>query len=65
MSSWDQADRGEKPGLAWRNRKKISQIITDYLYILFFLLIIYALYEWQVVVLSVLAGVEGSYFFLV
>ncbi len=65
MSSWDQANRGEKLGLVWRNRKKISQIITDYLYLPFFLLIIYALYEWQVVVLSVLAGVEGSYFFLV
>jgi hypothetical protein len=40
MSSWDQANRGEKLGLVWRNRKKISQIITDYLYLLFFLLII-------------------------
>jgi hypothetical protein len=24
MSSWDQANRGEKLGLIWRNRKKIS-----------------------------------------
>jgi hypothetical protein len=40
MSSWDQASRGEKLGLVWRNRKKISQIINDYLYLPFFLLII-------------------------
>ncbi len=40
MSSWDQADRGEKLDLVWRNRKKISQIIDDYLFLLFFLLII-------------------------
>jgi hypothetical protein len=31
-SSWDSAKRGEKLGLVWRNRKKISQIINDYLY---------------------------------
>jgi hypothetical protein len=30
MSSWDQANRGEKLGLVWRNRKKISQIIYYY-----------------------------------
>jgi hypothetical protein len=29
----DQANRGEKRGLVWRNRKKISQIINDYLYL--------------------------------
>jgi hypothetical protein len=40
MSSWDQANRGEKLSLVWRNRKKISQIIKDYLYLPFFLLII-------------------------
>jgi hypothetical protein len=40
MSSWDQANRGEKLGLIWRNRKKISQIINNYLYLPFFLLII-------------------------
>ncbi len=40
MSSWDQANKGEQCGLAWRNRKKISQIISDYLYLPFFLLII-------------------------
>jgi hypothetical protein len=40
MSSWDQANKGEKFGLVWRNRKKISQTINDYLYLLFFLLII-------------------------
>jgi hypothetical protein len=39
-SSWDPAKRGEKLGLVWRNRKKISQIINDYLYLPFFLLII-------------------------
>ncbi len=26
-SSWDQANRQQKHGLVWRNRKKISQII--------------------------------------
>jgi hypothetical protein len=40
MSSWDQANRGEKLGLVWRNRKKICQIINGYLYLPFFLLII-------------------------
>ncbi len=34
MSSWDQANRGEKPGLVWRNRKKISQITLLYLPVL-------------------------------
>ncbi len=43
-SSWDQANRGEKLGLVWRNRKKISQIINDYLCLPFFLLIILWLY---------------------
>jgi hypothetical protein len=33
MSSWDQANRWEKLGLVWRNRKKMSRIINDYLYI--------------------------------
>jgi hypothetical protein len=32
--------RGEKLGLVWINRKKISQIINDYIYLPFFLLII-------------------------
>jgi hypothetical protein len=40
MSSWDQANRGEKLGLVGSNRKKISQIINDYLCLPFFLLII-------------------------
>jgi hypothetical protein len=41
MSSWDQANRGQKLGLVWRNRKKISQIINGYLYLpLFFLIIL-------------------------
>jgi hypothetical protein len=39
-SSWDQANRQQKHGLVWRNRKKISQIIKDYFYLPFFLLII-------------------------
>ncbi len=26
---WDQANSRQKPGLVWRNRKKISQIIKD------------------------------------
>jgi hypothetical protein len=39
-SSWDQANKGEKLGLFWRNRKKISQISNDYLCLPFFLLII-------------------------
>ncbi len=38
--SWDQANRGEKLGLVWRNRKKVSQIVNDYLCLPFFLLII-------------------------
>jgi hypothetical protein len=29
-SSWDQANRGGKLGLAWRNRKKISQTTFTY-----------------------------------
>jgi hypothetical protein len=37
----DQANRRQKPGLVWRNRKKISQIIKDYFYLPFFLLIIF------------------------
>jgi hypothetical protein len=36
----DQENRGEKLGLVWRKRKKISQIINDYLYLPFFFLII-------------------------
>ena len=39
-SSWDQANRWQKLGLVWRNRKKISQIVKDYVYLPFFLLII-------------------------
>jgi len=27
--SWDQANRRQKLGLVWRNRKKISQIIKE------------------------------------
>jgi hypothetical protein len=39
-SSRGQADRRQKLGLVWRNRKKISQIIKDYFCLPFFLLII-------------------------
>ncbi len=39
-SCWDQANSRQKPGLVWRNRKKISQITKDYFYLPFFLLII-------------------------
>jgi hypothetical protein len=39
-SSWDQANIQQKLGLVWKNRKKISQIIEDYFYLPFFLLII-------------------------
>ena len=39
-SSCDQANIRQKLGLIWRNRKKISQIIKDYFYLPFFLLII-------------------------
>ncbi len=39
-SSWDQANMRKNLCLAWRNRKKISQIIKDYFSLLFFLLII-------------------------
>ncbi len=38
--SWDQANRQQKHGLFWRNRKKIIQIIQDYFYLPFFLLFI-------------------------
>jgi hypothetical protein len=39
-SSWDKANRLQKLGLVWRIRNKISQIIKDYFYLPFFLLII-------------------------
>jgi hypothetical protein len=39
-SSWDQANRHQKHGLVWRNRKKTSQIIKEYLYLPYLLLII-------------------------
>jgi hypothetical protein len=38
--SWDQANRRQKLSSVWRIRKKISQIIKDYFYLPFFLLII-------------------------
>jgi hypothetical protein len=41
------ANRRQKLGLVWRNRKKISQIINDYLCLSFFLLII--LCPWYIV----------------
>jgi hypothetical protein len=39
----DKANRQQKLGLVWRNRKKISQNIKDYFYLPFFLLIILCL----------------------
>jgi hypothetical protein len=39
-SSWDQANIRQKLALVWRNGKKLSQIIKDYFYLPFFLLII-------------------------
>jgi hypothetical protein len=39
-SSWDQANIRQKLDLVCKNRKKISQIIKDYFYLPFFLLII-------------------------
>jgi hypothetical protein len=39
-SSWDQANKRQKLGLVWRYRKNISQIIKNYVYLPFFLLII-------------------------
>ncbi len=60
-SSWDQANRRQKLGLVWGNRKKISQIIKDYFYLPFFLLIIlglcfssenHSLPRWRLVSLS-------------
>ncbi len=42
----DQANKRQKPGLVWRNRKKISQIIKDYYYLSFFLLIILWFVPW-------------------
>ncbi len=44
-STWDQANIQKKLGLVWRNRKKISQIIKDYCYLPFFLLIILCLQQ--------------------
>ncbi len=34
---WDQANRQQKIGLVWRNRKKISQIVNDNLFLLIIL----------------------------
>jgi hypothetical protein len=39
-SSWDQANIQQNQNLVWRKRKIISQIIKDYFYLPFFLLII-------------------------
>jgi hypothetical protein len=41
VQPWDQANRRQKFGLVWRNRKKVNQmLINAYLYLPFFLLII-------------------------
>jgi hypothetical protein len=42
-AGWDQANRRQKLALVWRNGKEISQIIKDYFYLPFFLLIILCL----------------------
>jgi hypothetical protein len=39
-ASWDPANNGQKHGLVWENRKKLSKINDDYLYLLFSLLFI-------------------------
>ncbi len=64
-SSWDQANIQQKLDLVWRNRKQISQIIKDYFYLPFFLLIIL----WLVLTcaspnsfLGLLAGLRGPGF---
>ncbi len=51
-SSWDQANRREKLGLVWRNRKKIC---NDYLCLPFFLLIILCS-------ISIRSGILGEHF---
>jgi hypothetical protein len=38
--NWDHTNIWQKLGVVWRNRKKINQIIKDYFYLTFFLLII-------------------------
>ncbi len=43
----DKANRRQKLGLVWRNRKKISQIIKDYFCLPFFLLIILCYPHWS------------------
>ncbi len=58
QSSWDQANILQKLGLVWRNRKKISQIIKDYLYLPFFLLIIL----WCILCLTRRSVPSTSYF---
>ncbi len=42
-ASWDQANGQQKLGLVWRNEKKISQIINDYICLPFFLFLILCL----------------------
>ncbi len=59
MSSWDQATRGEKLGLVWRNRKKISQIVSDYLNLPFFLLKVHKIeiffgFDFEICIISLL-----------
>jgi len=40
-ASWDPANSGQKLTLVWENRKKLSKINDDYLYLLFSLLLFY------------------------
>jgi hypothetical protein len=58
QSSWYQANIRQKLGLVWRNRKKISQIIKDYFYLPFFLLIIL----WSILCLTRRSVPSTSYF---
>jgi hypothetical protein len=60
-SRWDQANSRQKPGLVWRNRKKISQITKDYFYLPFFLLIILWGTLTMISVNSVLSSGERGY----
>ncbi len=41
-SSWDQANIRLKLGMVWRKRKKISEIIKDYFYLPFLLIILWS-----------------------
>jgi hypothetical protein len=40
MSSWDQANRGEKLGLVWRNRRKLARLSIIVLLIILCILLL-------------------------